>query len=61
MVFGIARRPSRRSRSYITLVPGDVLWMGTDDPTLDMVAGDEVEVAITGIGTLRNPVRTAPR
>jgi 2-keto-4-pentenoate hydratase/2-oxohepta-3-ene-1,7-dioic acid hydratase in catechol pathway len=28
--------------------------MGTDDPTLDLVAGDRVEVEIDGIGTLAN-------
>jgi len=33
-----------------------VIWMGTDDPTLEMVAGDTVEVAIEGIGALSNPV-----
>jgi 2-keto-4-pentenoate hydratase/2-oxohepta-3-ene-1,7-dioic acid hydratase in catechol pathway len=38
-------------------VPGDTIWMGTDDPTLDMVAGDLCEVEISGIGVLRNPVR----
>jgi 2-keto-4-pentenoate hydratase/2-oxohepta-3-ene-1,7-dioic acid hydratase in catechol pathway len=36
-----------------TLHPGDVLWMGTDG---DMVPGDVIEVEISGIGTLRNPV-----
>jgi 2-keto-4-pentenoate hydratase/2-oxohepta-3-ene-1,7-dioic acid hydratase in catechol pathway len=30
--------------------------MGTDDPTRDMVPGDVVEVEITGLGVLRNPV-----
>ena len=55
MVFGIAETISSITR-YITLIPGDVIWMGTDDPTLDMVAGDEVEVELTGLGVLRNPV-----
>ena len=41
---------------YLTLHPGDVVWMGTDDPTLDMVPGDRVEVAIDGLGVLANPV-----
>jgi 2-keto-4-pentenoate hydratase/2-oxohepta-3-ene-1,7-dioic acid hydratase in catechol pathway len=56
MVFGVATTISEITR-YITLVPGDVIWMGTDDPTLDMVPGDTVEVEIDGIGVLRNPVR----
>ena len=55
MIFGIAEYISVMTR-YLTLHPGDVIWMGTDDPTLDMVAGDIVEVTIEGIGTLRNPV-----
>ena len=44
---------------YITLYPGDVLWMGTDGEAENLRAGDEVEIEITGIGTLRNPVVTA--
>lgn len=56
MVFGVAATIAEITR-YITLFPGDVIWMGTDDPTLDMVAGDDVEVEISGIGVLRNPVR----
>jgi 2-keto-4-pentenoate hydratase/2-oxohepta-3-ene-1,7-dioic acid hydratase in catechol pathway len=55
MIFGIAEYISVITR-YVTLYPGDVIWMGTDDPTLDMVAGDTVEVTISGIGTLRNTV-----
>jgi 2-keto-4-pentenoate hydratase/2-oxohepta-3-ene-1,7-dioic acid hydratase in catechol pathway len=58
MVFGVAATISEITR-YITLYPGDVIWMGTDDPTLDMVAGDMVEVEISGIGVLRNPVVAA--
>jgi 2-keto-4-pentenoate hydratase/2-oxohepta-3-ene-1,7-dioic acid hydratase in catechol pathway len=56
MVFGVATTIAQITR-YITLVPGDVIWMGTDDPTLDMVPGDTVAVEISGIGVLRNPVR----
>ena len=55
MIFGIAEYLSVMTR-YLTLYPGDVVWMGTDDPTLDMAAGDTVEIEIDGIGTLRNPV-----
>jgi 2-keto-4-pentenoate hydratase/2-oxohepta-3-ene-1,7-dioic acid hydratase in catechol pathway len=39
-----------------TLHPGDVLWMGTEGADGDMVPGDLIEVEISGIGTLRNPV-----
>lgn len=55
MVFGIAETIEAITR-YITLAQGDVIWMGTDDPTLDMVAGDEVEIELTGLGVLRNPL-----
>jgi 2-keto-4-pentenoate hydratase/2-oxohepta-3-ene-1,7-dioic acid hydratase in catechol pathway len=40
---------------YITLSPGDVLWMGTD-AVVEMAVGTTVSVTITGIGTLSNPV-----
>lgn len=40
---------------YITLWPGDVLWMGADGG-VPIDAGDVVEVTIDGLGTLRNPV-----
>ena len=55
MIFGVAKTLATMTR-YLTLVPGDIVWMGTDDPTLDMVPGDTVEVEITGLGVLRNPV-----
>lgn len=55
MIFGVAKTLATMTR-YLTLYPGDVVWMGTDDPTRDMVAGDTVEVEITGLGVLRNPV-----
>ena len=41
---------------YTTLHPGDVLWMGTQGADGDMVAGDVIEVEISGIGVLRNYV-----
>ncbi len=55
MIFGVATYISTMSR-YLTLYPGDVIWMGTDGPTHNIKAGDVVEVEISGIGTLRNPV-----
>jgi 2-keto-4-pentenoate hydratase/2-oxohepta-3-ene-1,7-dioic acid hydratase in catechol pathway len=54
MLFGVATYISTISR-YVTLYPGDVIWMGTDGTSPDLKAGDVVEVEITGIGTLRNP------
>ena len=54
MVFGVARYISAITR-YITLHPGDVLWMGTDGASPNLKAGDVVEIDITGIGVLRNP------
>jgi 2-keto-4-pentenoate hydratase/2-oxohepta-3-ene-1,7-dioic acid hydratase in catechol pathway len=54
MIFGVARYISAMSR-YLTLFPGDMIWMGTDGSSPDLKAGDVVEVEITGLGTLRNP------
>jgi len=45
---------------YLTLYPGDVMWMGTDGVSPDLKSGDVVEVDIKGIGVLSNPfVRAA--
>lgn len=41
---------------YLTFHPGDVLWMGADG-TCAIGPGDVVDVEVTGIGTLSNPVR----
>jgi 2-keto-4-pentenoate hydratase/2-oxohepta-3-ene-1,7-dioic acid hydratase in catechol pathway len=41
---------------YTTLHPGDTLWMGAEGADGDMVPGDVIEVEISGIGTLRNPI-----
>lgn len=42
---------------YTTLHPGDVLWLGTDGPTIpDLKHGDVVEIIQKDIGVLRNPV-----
>jgi 2-keto-4-pentenoate hydratase/2-oxohepta-3-ene-1,7-dioic acid hydratase in catechol pathway len=54
MIFGVARYISTMSR-YLTLYPGDIIWMGTDGSSPDLAPGDVVEVEITGLGTLRNP------
>ncbi|MEU9732973.1 fumarylacetoacetate hydrolase family protein [Streptomyces sp. NPDC048002] len=41
---------------HLTLHPGDVLWMGAES-TCQLEPGDTVEVEISGIGTLTNPVQ----
>jgi 2-keto-4-pentenoate hydratase/2-oxohepta-3-ene-1,7-dioic acid hydratase in catechol pathway len=43
---------------YITMKPGDVIWMGADG-TLPIGLGDTVEINISGVGTLRNSVVAA--
>ena len=55
MVFGVATYISAMTR-YLTLHPGDMIWMGTDGATQNMKPGDICEVEITGIGTLTNPI-----
>jgi 2-keto-4-pentenoate hydratase/2-oxohepta-3-ene-1,7-dioic acid hydratase in catechol pathway len=54
MLFGPYAYISTISR-YITLSPGDVVWLGTDE-TATVVPGQVVEITIDGIGTLANPV-----
>ncbi len=49
-----ARRPD--VSQYLTLHPGDVLWMGTDGATENTKDGDVVEIEVPGIVVLRNPV-----
>jgi 2-keto-4-pentenoate hydratase/2-oxohepta-3-ene-1,7-dioic acid hydratase in catechol pathway len=53
MLFGVATYVATITR-YVTLYPGDVIWMGTDGTSPDLKAGDVVEVEISGIGSLRN-------
>lgn len=45
--------------SVFTLLPGDVIMTGTPAGVGPLVAGDEVEVEVEGIGVLRNTVRDA--
>ena len=40
----------------MTLLPGDVIATGTPAGVGPVKSGDVVEVIVTGIGTLRNPV-----
>ncbi|MBV6306960.1 fumarylacetoacetate hydrolase family protein [Candidimonas humi] len=53
MLFGIATFISRMTR-YLTLYPGDIVWMGTDGHSPKLAHGDTVDVDISGLGTLRN-------
>ena len=56
MIFDVAAYISEMSKN-LTLHPGDVIWMGADGPTVPALRpGDTVEIEISGIGTLRNPV-----
>ncbi len=55
MLFDIRTFISRMTR-YLTLQPGVVIWMGTDGKSPTLPAGDTVEVGISGLGLLRNPV-----
>jgi 2-keto-4-pentenoate hydratase/2-oxohepta-3-ene-1,7-dioic acid hydratase in catechol pathway len=44
----------------MTLEPGDVIATGTPSGVGSLVAGDVVEVSVSGVGTLRNPVIGPP-
>ena len=55
MLFGVVDFLVAMTR-YVTLYPGDMVWMGTEGATKNMKHGDLCEIEITGIGTLRNPV-----
>ncbi len=55
MVFGVETYISAMSR-YLTLYPGDVIWMGTDGSSKNLKDGDVVEIDISGVGTLANPI-----
>ncbi len=54
-IFSLQQFISRTS-DYVTLMPGDVIWMGTDGAPENMKHGDVVEIEVPGIGVLRNPV-----
>lgn len=58
MVHSAAEFISYASHAF-TLLPGDVILAGTPAGVGPFVAGDIVEVEITGLGILRNPVRDA--
>jgi 2-keto-4-pentenoate hydratase/2-oxohepta-3-ene-1,7-dioic acid hydratase in catechol pathway len=41
---------------FMTLEPGDIVSTGTPNGIAPLIPGDVVEVTVTEIGTLRNPV-----
>jgi 2-keto-4-pentenoate hydratase/2-oxohepta-3-ene-1,7-dioic acid hydratase in catechol pathway len=55
MLFGVETYIAAMTK-YLTLVPGDIIWMGTEGATENMKAGDVCEVEISGIGVLSNPL-----
>jgi len=55
MVFGVATLIEYITE-FMTLLPGDVILTGTPEGVGRLEAGDTVEVAIDGVGTLTNPV-----
>jgi 2-keto-4-pentenoate hydratase/2-oxohepta-3-ene-1,7-dioic acid hydratase in catechol pathway len=58
MAFGIPHLIAYISR-IMTLEPGDIIATGTPEGIGPLTDGDEVEVEIPGIGTVRNRVRAA--
>ena len=56
MVFDIAFLVAHISR-IMTLEPGDLICTGTPDGVGPLAAGDDVEVHVTGVGSVRNTVR----
>ncbi|MEC7836531.1 MAG: fumarylacetoacetate hydrolase family protein [Chloroflexota bacterium] len=58
MIFGVEKYISEITK-YLTLHPGDVIWMGTDGTSKNMKNGDVCEIEISGVGTLSNPVTRA--
>ena len=57
MIFDVATLVAHVS-SVMTLLPGDVILTGTPEGVGPMNPGDEVDVTISGIGTLTNKVVT---
>ncbi len=55
MVFDVPTLIAEASR-FMTLLPGDLLLTGTPAGVGPLAAGDVVEVEISSIGTLQNPV-----
>lgn len=58
MIFSVAEIIAHASAAF-TLLPGDVILTGTPAGVGPFVAGDKIEIAISGLGTLRNTARDA--
>jgi len=59
MLFSAQHYISQISK-YMTLRPGDVVWLGTDGATEpDLKDGDTIEISQKDIGVLKNPVTRA--
>ena len=43
--------------AVMTLEPGDILMTGTPSGVSPITSGDEVDVSVSGVGVLRNPVQ----
>jgi 2-keto-4-pentenoate hydratase/2-oxohepta-3-ene-1,7-dioic acid hydratase in catechol pathway len=59
MAFGVPFLVAYISR-IMTLLPGDLIATGTPEGVGPLRDGDVVEVELTGLGSVRNPVRHAP-
>jgi 2-keto-4-pentenoate hydratase/2-oxohepta-3-ene-1,7-dioic acid hydratase in catechol pathway len=59
MIFDVAQIVSFASR-YVTLEPGDLIYTGTAGKTEPLAIGDQVEIEIEHVGTLRNQVVAEP-
>jgi 2-keto-4-pentenoate hydratase/2-oxohepta-3-ene-1,7-dioic acid hydratase in catechol pathway len=55
MIFSVEDFIARMTK-YVTIHPGDVIWMGTDGVPENMRPGQTCEIEITGIGKLVNPI-----
>jgi 2-keto-4-pentenoate hydratase/2-oxohepta-3-ene-1,7-dioic acid hydratase in catechol pathway len=55
MIFSVEDFIERMTK-YVTIHPGDVIWMGTDGVPENMKPGQTCEIEITGIGKLSNPI-----
>ncbi|MBI4081500.1 MAG: fumarylacetoacetate hydrolase family protein [Candidatus Lambdaproteobacteria bacterium] len=53
MLFGVRTFIASLTK-YITLMPGDVIWMGTEGSAPNLKHGDVCEIEINQIGTLKN-------
>jgi 2-keto-4-pentenoate hydratase/2-oxohepta-3-ene-1,7-dioic acid hydratase in catechol pathway len=60
MVFGVPAIIAYISR-IMTLEPGDIIATGTPEGTGPLQAGDVVEIEVSDIGSIRNPVTGAPQ